>query len=69
MLGGFALKIERWQELLAWHACNIMNVWLPRGKKMRMSKLLPKSRKVIDVSQYKTREEVEAAVARARQEV
>ena len=32
-------------ELLAWHAKNVMNVHLPRGKQMTIDKLLGRSEK------------------------
>jgi hypothetical protein len=67
-LEAYARRIKKQYELAAWQSCIIANVWLPRGKKLRPSRLLPQRKRVIDVSTFNSKEELDAYLEKVREE-
>lgn len=39
-LKGYNNETKRWQHMLAWLQANVMNCWMPRGKRITIRKLL-----------------------------
>jgi L-rhamnose isomerase len=62
---GHSQLLDRQMQQLAWHAANIMNCWVPKGKpRITVQKLLPRSPSVRDKQAAPT--SLEEAKARAQ---
>jgi hypothetical protein len=66
VLQGFAGRVDRWYEVGAFVAANIMNVWTKH--RVTPKKLLPRKPGVIDVRQFSSREDLDAEIERRRKD-
>ena len=64
---GHSQRMDREMQMLAWHAANLMNCWVPKGKpRITVQKLLPKSGAHLRERGELPPQNMEEAKARAR---